>query len=91
MDNCSQHKKSVLGEADMKIVAEAIVNLHYESLPELFRYLAQGFESASVTDYWDNKKKLGRKLMQISGHMGLAAFDAKDAFEISKPFMDQTT
>ncbi len=91
MDNCSQHKKSVLGEENMEVVAEAIGNLNYESAIELYMYLQEKYERDSLRDRnhpTEPKPKLANVLHLMADEYNVMAALANSAWQISKPFME---
>ena len=91
MSNCSNHKKEVLGISDMKILAEMIGDLHYETLGELLDYLCLKIYNDSVKDKLAGKERLSINLKECSLHIGKAYEYMNDAWKISKPFMNKTT
>lgn len=89
MDNCSEHKKDLFGETDMKKVAEAIGDLHYETLAELLRNLSIKLYKDGLKDRENNKEKLGYALSNASNDVAASASHITRAYKISKPFMNQ--
>jgi len=88
MSNCSEHKKEVLGESDMKVIAAAICDLHYESLPELFEELRLKFIADGKKDYDMGHFSLNAYLNWIAADMAGAKIRAELFWQISKPFME---
>ena len=85
--DCSEHKKEVAGISDMKVLAEAIGDLHYETLSDLLYYLSDKF-------FWDGKKDFDNGRTKLSGHLFEAQMKVHSAhksiyqaFHVSKPFM----
>ena len=85
--DCSQHKKDLFGELDMKKVAEAIGDLHYETLTKLFDALQVKMWHDSNKDAIDGRTKLGEELYGICAAMRKACSHSGKAWQISKPFM----
>jgi len=89
MDNCSKHKKDLFGETDMKKVAEAIGDLHYQALGELLWKLACKLKRDAFKDKIGGREKLHDFLWVAGDHIECAAFGIQDAWQISKPFMKE--
>lgn len=90
MDNCSQHKKSVAGIEDMKVLAEMIGDLHYESLVALLGRLSIKLYKDGLKDRGGERDQLGYALCDASNNVAAAAVDINKAWQISKPFMNRT-
>lgn len=90
-DNCSRHSKQVAGISDMKLLAEAIGDLHYETLAELFNYLASKLASDAIKDAKGGRYSLATELNGASHYIDKAFNHIETAWLISKPFMDKTT
>lgn len=88
-NNCSQHKKEVAGISDMKVLAEMIGDLHYQTLHKLFTLLWLKFDLDAKNDLKNGKIKLGCKLMDVRLKVFSAAEEIKELWQISKPFMNQ--
>lgn len=91
IDDCSRHKKEVAGITDMKLLAEMIGDLHYETLADLFKHLATKISLDSKKDKGEGKIDLSECLWQLSVFMAGARGWAEDAWKISKPFMEDKT
>jgi hypothetical protein len=89
MNDCSQHKKDVAGITDMKIVAEMIGDLHYETLSKLLGHLANKIEMDAWNDTKSGRANLGRALYDGAVYLKNARLFIGKAWEISKPFMGQ--
>jgi len=87
MSNCSNHKKDVLGQTDMKHLADDIGNLHYESLANFLFHLEQKLKKDAALDLLGGRKKLSLSLSSASRKISMAWLHIKQAWEISKPFM----
>lgn len=87
MSDCLNHKKELFGQTDMKIVAEAIGDLHYETLQELLGRLATKLYTDGLQDRMNGREKLGRNLNDAADEISFAAYYVKEAWQISKPFM----
>ena len=89
--DCSKHKRDLFGETDMKVVAEMIGDLHYESLTELFHYLENKLWIDSQKDKANGKTDLSSFLVNACDGMGIAHQNMQKAWQISKPFMENKT
>jgi hypothetical protein len=89
MSDCSQHKKDVAGIEDMKVLAEIIGDLHYETLAELIHSLAKKIEKDGVKDFRNRRTDLASELYQTCYLLFQASRHVKKAYAISKPFMDK--
>lgn len=90
IDDCSRHRKDVLGCADMKQLAEMIGDLHYETLAELMYRIAVKFKDDGNKDDASDRKKLATKLFYCYNAAMVCHWGLKEAWEISKPFMSQS-
>lgn len=88
MSNCSNHRKDVHGETDMKHLAEEIGNLHYETLQNFLGYLGIKLYKDSIKDRIAGREKLGYSLLDASDNIQSAANNIKTAWQICKPFME---
>ncbi len=86
-NNCSKHKKEVAGISDMKVLAEIIGDLHYETLYDFMIELQIKLLKDSINDERGGRIKLSYCLADCAASIGQAAFEMKEAWEISKPFM----
>lgn len=89
MDNCSKHKKEVCGVSDMKVLAEAIGDLHYETLAELLDKLADKLFLDAAKDRSNDRKQLANVIESAAIQIDSASVDIESAWQISKPFMKQ--
>jgi CHAD domain-containing protein len=89
MDDCSRHSKQVAGIADMKFLAEAIGDLHYEQLSLLLYHLSDKFFHDGKKDEREGRTQLSSSLFkaQLSTHRAHQHID--EAWKISKPFITQ--
>lgn len=81
MSNCYNHKKEVCGISDMKVLAEMISDLHYETLAELFKQLSIKISLDGDRDFDSGKKSLGNKLISAGNEIGSAAYYINRAWE----------
>lgn len=88
MSDCSNHKKDLFGHTDMKEVAEAAGDLHYEPLSELYHHLAVKLNKDAKRDASDSKVNLSIELMNAAHYTELAYLNLRRAWQISKPFME---
>ena len=89
MTDCSQHKKDVAGISDMKVLAEMIGDLHYETLAVFTNHLANKLSQDGVRDYENKRKELGAKLMYAAGYCRQLCNSIQEVWRISKPFMNK--
>lgn len=89
--DCSRHSKQVGGFTDMKLLAEAIGELHYKTLAELFSHLASKLMVDAHNDALAGRTKLADQLHYTYHAIQIAHFGISNAWEISKPYMDKTT
>lgn len=73
----------------MKVVAEAIGDLHYETLSELFNQLGLKFSIDSGVDFDAGRQRLADVLLTMASQSHFLMDSAKRAWQISKPFMDK--
>lgn len=88
MDNCSQHKKDLFGETDMKKVAEAIRYMHHQTRAILIDEISRQISLEGLDDQI-LKPKLANELFMVAGYLSKAADHSKFVWQISKPFMNQ--
>ncbi len=89
MSNCSKHKRDVAGISDMKELAEMIGDLHYESLALLMHQLFLKLIEDANKDKESGKHELSLALWLAAKHMDNVAISISDAWQISKPFMQE--
>lgn len=87
MSDCSQHKKELFGETDMKKVAEIIGDMHYEALAELIARIGLKLYKDGLKDRLNQRELLGYSLTDASDKMIEAANFIEKAWKISKPYM----
>lgn len=87
--DCAGHKKDLFGHSDMKEVAEAIGDLHYEELAELFLQLKRKFSMDAENDLTGNRVRLSQQLENIADACYIAERGARNAYLISKQFMEK--
>lgn len=90
-NDCSNHKKDLFGQSDMKKVAEAIGDLHYEALSKLLFELQTKFHNDSMNDLKGEKFKVSHHLRRMSHCTFEASLEAESLWQISKPFMTKPT
>lgn len=86
--SCENHLKSVAGISDMKVLAEQISELHYETLVTLFDELRVKFYADAAKDSEGGREKLSVAIVRMSFNMEWARNNASKAWEVSKPFMN---
>lgn len=84
-----EHKKDIVGISDMKVLAQMIGDLHYETLEELLYRLATKLYLDGLKDRSNDRHKLGYALTDASDHMSKSASFIATAWKISKPFMNE--
>lgn len=87
MNNCSQHQKDIAGITDMKVLAEMIGDLHYETLTELLKHLFLKIGEDGRKDLQAGRIKLGITLLNAEVKLCAAYLEIKEAWNISKPYM----
>lgn len=87
--SCENHKKDLFGETDMKKVAEAVGDLHYETLAELFKHLVKKFKDDAFVDRLGDRNKIATHLWNASNHTANLEWAIRNAWQISKPFMKE--
>ncbi len=85
--SCENHKKEIAGITDMKVLAEMIENLHYESQADFLNHYCALTKERSINDRKEWKPRLANFLDAASNNLGFAAEQIKGAWQISKPFM----
>ena len=91
MSDCKNHKKEVAGISDMKVLAEAIGDLHYEALAELFGQLSAKIFKDAQKDDKAGRIALGSILYDLNYMLNACHNLANRAWTISKPFMESIT
>lgn len=89
--DCSQHPRDLFGHTDMKEVAEAIGDLHYETLTEFLFQLSNKFRVDAEKDNNAGRNKLAQSLHKAKAFIANACYEIITAANISKPFMDNKT
>ena len=87
MTNCSAHKKEVAGISDMRLLAEMIGDLHYETLAELLNMMAEKFFLDADKDKQNGRDELYKCLLWIYYGIHKASYGAERAWKVCKPFM----
>lgn len=87
--DCKGHSKQLFGITDMRVVAEAIGDLHYETLAELIGRLSIKLYLDGLKDRGGHRELLGYALDDASNSMKDAAMKITRAWEICKPFMNK--
>ena len=87
MDNCSRHKSHIEHYSNHKELAEAIGDLRYDSLIELFEELSFKFQIDADADYGRGRKRLSKKLADVALRFHEQQMDMKEIWEICEPYM----
>jgi len=91
MSNCSQHKKEVAGISDMKVLAEMIGDLHYQSLEVLLDELQIKINHDAYKDHFEGRVKLSAELTKCVVSLRAASLAIGRAWKISKPYMESSS
>ena len=75
MSDCSNHKKEVAGISDMKLLAEMIGDLRYDTLEELLDKLADKLLLDAAKDRAAGRNKLADELHSASANVMFASID----------------
>lgn len=86
--SCEQHKKDLFGQTDMKVVAEAIGDLRYETFAELLDYLANKLARDAINDAKGGRYQLATELNCASQKVHETFDHIESAWHYSKPFME---
>lgn len=86
--DCSRHKKDLFGQTDMRVVAEAIGDLNYETLAELIGHLCEKVYQDAQKDKEGGRKLLSQELLIVSQKFDSAACGLQRVLGISRPFMN---
>jgi hypothetical protein len=86
-NNCANHKKEVAGISDMKVLAEMIGDLHYESLSLLFIELRDKLLSDAANDRLNKRFQVSNYLSATATNIHFAAAQIESAWHVSKPYM----
>jgi hypothetical protein len=87
MSDCSRHSKQVAGISDMKILAEAVGELHYETLSQFLVELSIKIYRDGKHDGDEGREQLADSLMEAQYKISEASGRIYRAWQISKPFM----
>lgn len=87
--DCSRHSKQVGGFTDMKLLAEAIGDLHYGTLAELFSHLSSKLARDGIKDAEAGRCSLAGELHAASRNLNNAFNNIESAWMFSSPFMDK--
>jgi CHAD domain-containing protein len=85
--DCSRHTKEVAGITDMKLLAEMIGDLHYESLSTLLYHLSDKVYADGQKDFVNGRTKLSHFLFEAQIKIHSAHQKIEQAWKISQPFM----
>lgn len=90
MNDCSNHKKDILGIDDMELLAEKIGDLNYEVLTTLLGHLAEKISRDGRIDHKNGRVQLGSALKISGEYIFRAQKFMEKAWIISKPYMINT-
>lgn len=89
MPDCSKHTKEVAGISDMKVLAEMVGDLHYETLAVFLERLVDKLYLDATKDQSNGRYKLSCELNHAANCIYYAHINIESAWEISKPFMEE--
>ena len=87
MSDCSNHKKEVAGISDMKVLAEMIGDLHYDSLSTLLYHLSDKVFHDGKKDFDAGRTRLAQALFEAQQTLHRSHQHIDKAYKHSKPFM----
>lgn len=87
MSDCANHKKDIAGIDNMKVLAEMIGDLHYETLTDLFGWLHAKIRKDGMKDLVAGREMIGNSLLKAADLLNNVRYFINEAWEISKPFM----
>lgn len=88
-NTCLKHRKDVCEISDMKVLAEMIGDLHYETLDVFLDNLAVKLHRDGIKDFNAGRKELGNALQNTGLYIQKSRLYMGKAWQISKPFMNQ--
>ncbi len=89
MGDCKNHKKDVLGIEDMKVLAEMVGDLHYQTLSEFLYSLSSKIQSDASKDRKAGRIQLALKLWAAKNSIEDGFVSINEAWKISEPFMEE--
>jgi hypothetical protein len=87
MSNCSKHKR--IEKKDLKMIAEDIGDLHYESLYKFLGFLGEKLDKDATKDQTGGRTQLANKLFEASELTHQAGDWIHEAWDICKPYMEK--
>ena len=85
---CTEHKAHIQHYETHKELAEAIGNLRYDSLIELFDELSKKFERDAIADGKRGRKLLSEKLHAVSFGFAVIKINMQKTWKICKRYME---
>lgn len=85
---CANHRKDVFGVSDMEELANAIGDLHYETLTILMSKLSNKIKYDAEKDDNGGRKQLASTLYRASEQLKYVSEFIGDAWVISKKYME---
>jgi propanediol dehydratase small subunit len=85
MSNCSKHIK--MTDSELRVCAENMGDLHYESLTLFLEYLGEKLHKDATKDQTGGRFQLANKLYEASALVDQASDWIHEAWDISKPYM----
>ena len=90
MNDCKKHKRMIDGyKGDIEQLANDIGDLHYEELAKLLFALDRKLNRDSYQDSRNGRTKLAQSLTYAGHSIFNAARRIDEAWEISKPYMEE--
>lgn len=83
MTTCSNHKKEIVGISDMKMLAEMIGDLDYETLADLLKYLYDKLQKDGQKDIDGGRTSLGNELLDAAFSVDAASSHIEKAWQIT--------
>lgn len=87
--DCSNHSKEVAGISDMKVLAEMIGDLHYESLAELNERLKEKYAEDAGNDLKAENHKVASDLALMAYFQKQLSIVSSRLWQTCKPLMEQ--
>jgi len=87
--SCEKHNKTIdKYEGTLQELAEDIGDLHYEELAKFLHHLNIKIYSDGAKDFGRGRKKLSHELTKASTSLSVTSSHIREAWNISKPYMD---
>lgn len=87
--DCSRHSKQVGGFTDMKLLAEAVGDLNYETLKDFLEKFSRKLFIDAAKDRAESRTRLANYLDAAANNIHFAASQIGAAWDVCKPFMEK--